>query len=58
MQPRLDGILDAMRDSGEPVRIHVVPTGAAINAERKTIEATYKTHRGLRGMFAVDGGST
>jgi simple sugar transport system substrate-binding protein len=58
MQPRLDGILDAVRDSGNPVRIHVVPTGADINGERKIIEQTYKAHRRLRGMFAVDGGST
>lgn len=57
-QPRLDGILDAVRDSGNPVRLHIVPTGAAINGERRIVEETYRAHRNLRGMFAVDGGST
>jgi simple sugar transport system substrate-binding protein len=58
MQPRLDGILDAVRDSGNPVRVHVVETGPAVNGEHKRIEQTYRAHRHLRGMFAVDGGST
>jgi simple sugar transport system substrate-binding protein len=58
IQPRVDGALDAIRDSGKPISVHVVGTGASVAGERKTIEATYKAHRGLRGMFAVDGGST
>jgi len=58
IQPRLDGIADAVRDSGNPVRLHVVPTGTSVNGERKKIEETYRAHRKLRGMFAVDGGST
>jgi simple sugar transport system substrate-binding protein len=58
IQPRVDGALDAIKDSGKPIRVSVVATGAAVGAERRKIEDTYRKHRGLRGMFAVDGGST
>ncbi|HEY7207238.1 MAG TPA: sugar ABC transporter substrate-binding protein [Gaiellaceae bacterium] len=58
IQPRVDGALDAIRDSGKPIRARVVATGPSVEGERKRIEATYLAHRGLRGMFAVDGGST
>ena len=58
IQPRVDGALDAVRDSGRPIRMHVVATGADVAAERKKVEQTYRALRGVRGMFAVDGGST
>jgi ABC-type sugar transport system, periplasmic component len=58
IQPRVDGALDAIRDSGKAIRVHVVATGADVAGEREKIEATYLAHRNLRGMFAVDGGST
>jgi simple sugar transport system substrate-binding protein len=58
IQPRVDGALDAIRDSGKPIRARVVATGANVTGERKRIEATYLAHKHLRGMFAVDGGST
>ncbi|MBX5473397.1 MAG: sugar ABC transporter substrate-binding protein [Thermoleophilia bacterium] len=58
IQPRVDGAVDAIRDSGKPIRVHVVATGADVAAERRKIEQIYLAHRGLRGMFAVDGGST
>jgi simple sugar transport system substrate-binding protein len=58
IQPRVDGAQDAIRDSGKPISVSVVATGADVAAERKKIESTYLAHRGLRGMFAVDGGST
>jgi simple sugar transport system substrate-binding protein len=58
IQPRVDGALDAIADSGRPVRLHVVATGAAVGEERIRIEATYEKHPRLKGMFAVDGGST
>ena len=37
---------------------HVVATGVDVAGERRKIEATYKANRGLRGLFAVDAGST
>jgi len=58
IQPRVDGALDAVRDSGRPLRVHVVATGADVGGERSKIEATYRAHPHLRGLFAVDGGST
>jgi simple sugar transport system substrate-binding protein len=58
IQPRVDGALDAIRDSGRPIRPQVVATGAEVGAEREKIEATYAANTGLRGLFAVDGGST
>ncbi len=58
IQPRVDGALDAIKDSGRPIRAHVVATGADVGAERAKIEATYLAHPELRGLFAVDGGST
>jgi simple sugar transport system substrate-binding protein len=58
IQPRIDGALDAIKDSGKPIRATVVATGADVAEERRRIEATYAAHRNLRGMFAVDAGST
>ncbi len=58
IQPRVDGALDAIRDSGRPIQVHVVASGVDVGAERTKIEATYKAHKGLRGLFAVDAGST
>jgi simple sugar transport system substrate-binding protein len=58
MQPRADGALDAIKDSGMPIGVHVVATGPDVRAEHAKIEATYLHHKRLRGMFAVDGGST
>ena len=58
IQPRIDGALDAIKDSGKPIRATVVATGPDVGKERALIEATYLKHKSLRGMFAVDGGST
>ena len=58
IQPRVDGALDAIRDSGRPIRVHVVASGVDVGEERKKIEATYQAHKKLRGLFAVDAGST
>ncbi|HZT17680.1 MAG TPA: substrate-binding domain-containing protein [Gaiellaceae bacterium] len=58
IQPRIDGALDAIRDSGAPIRVHVVASGVDVGTERKRIEATYRAHTRLRGLFAVDAGST
>ena len=58
IQPRIDGALDAIRDSGRPIRAHVVASGVEVATERKRIEATYQEHKDLRGLFAVDAGST
>src|SRR5262249_55029120 len=58
MQPRADGAIDAVHDSGMPIKVHVVATGPDVRGELEKIEATYLRNKELRGMFAVDGGST
>jgi simple sugar transport system substrate-binding protein len=58
IQPRIDGALDAIRDSGRPITAHVVATGVDVGQEAKKIEQTYLAHKDLRGLFAVDAGST
>ncbi len=58
IQPRIDGAVDALRDSGKPIKVHVVATGALVEDERRKVEQTYLAHKSLRGMFAVDAGST
>jgi len=58
IQPRIDGALDAIRDSGKGIRTHVVPSGVHVGHEARKIEATYLAHKNLRGLFAVDAGST
>ncbi len=58
IQPRADGARDAIRDSGKPIRVHIVGTGPDVAVERRKIEQVYLANRHLRGMFAVDGGST
>src|SRR5579884_2308653 len=58
IQPRVDGAADAIRDAGNPIRLHVVASGVLVGDERKKIEETYLANKKLRGMFAVDAGST
>jgi simple sugar transport system substrate-binding protein len=58
IQPRVDGALDAIRDSGKPLRIHIVASGVDVVTERKKIEATFRANPKARGLFAVDAGST
>ena len=58
IQPRIDGALDAIRDSGRPIKTHVVASGVAVDEERKRVESTYLSNKHLRGLFAVDAGST
>ncbi|MGZ4396816.1 MAG: substrate-binding domain-containing protein [Gaiellaceae bacterium] len=58
IQPRVDGARDAIRDSGAGIDVKVVSSGVAVRSERKRVEGYFLRHKGLRGMFAVDAGST
>jgi simple sugar transport system substrate-binding protein len=58
IQPRIDGAKQAIKDSGKPVNFTQVATGAQVNQELSTIDAYYQGHKDLKGMFAVDAGST
>ena len=41
IQPRVDGALDAIRDSGKQIGVQVVASGVDVGAERTKIEETY-----------------
>ena len=58
IQPRIDGAKQAIQQSGKPINFTEVATGAAVNDELSKIEAYYLGHQNLKGMFAVDAGST
>ena len=57
IQPRIDGIKSVL--STKPsISFTEVATGAAVNDELSRIEAYYLGHQNLKGMVAVDAGST
>jgi simple sugar transport system substrate-binding protein len=58
IQPRLDGAADAIKKSGKKIDIQTVATGATVNEELSKIKSFYLGHQNLKGMFAVDAGST
>ena len=58
IQPRINGAKDAIKQSGQPINFTEIATGAAVNDELSRIEAYYIGHQSLKGMFAVDAGST
>jgi simple sugar transport system substrate-binding protein len=58
LQPRIEGAERAVKSSGKPITVKTVATGAAVPGELSTIEAFYVGHKGVKGMYAVDGGST
>lgn len=58
IQPRIDGIKDAIKASGKPINFVEIATGATINLELPAIDAYYQGHQNVKGMVAVDGGST
>ncbi|WP_158929446.1 sugar ABC transporter substrate-binding protein [Acidisphaera sp. S103] len=58
IQPRIDGAQDTLKKSGKNYDIQVIATGATVNEELSKIKAFYLGHQDLKGMFAVDAGST
>jgi simple sugar transport system substrate-binding protein len=58
IQPRIDGAKDAIKASGKPINFTAVASGAELPKELSTIDAYAQGHKGLKGMFAVDAGST
>ena len=58
IQPRLDGAKAAIKESGKNITLNEVSTGAALNDEVSAVEAYYAGHQEIKGMFAVDAGST
>jgi simple sugar transport system substrate-binding protein len=58
IQPRIDGALDAIKQSGKPVKAKAVATSPDLATELSMIDAYYVGHKSLKGMFAVDAGDT
>ena len=58
IQPRLDGALDAIKKSGKKIDAQTIATGPTVNEELSKIKSFYLGHQDLKGMFAVDAGST
>jgi simple sugar transport system substrate-binding protein len=58
VQPRLDGIIDALKEKAPGVRVRSVNTGAEQAAELNAITAAYTGNTGVKGIYAVDAGTT
>ncbi len=58
IQPRLDGAKAAIKESGKNITLHEVASGPTVNEEFSRIESYYVGHKDIKGMFAVDAGST
>ncbi len=58
IQPRIDGAKKAIVSSGKPITFAEVASGALLPQENTTIDAYVTGHPNLKGIFAVDAGST
>jgi simple sugar transport system substrate-binding protein len=58
VQPRLDGITDALKQAAPGVRVQSVNTGAEQAGELNAMTAAYTGNAGAKGIYAVDAGST
>ncbi|HEU5470275.1 MAG TPA: substrate-binding domain-containing protein [Actinophytocola sp.] len=58
VQPRLDGIIDALRVAAPGVTVRSVNTGAEQAGELNAMTAAYTGNQGAKGIYAVDAGST
>ena len=58
IQPRIDGAIKAIKDSGADIEYKSIATGAELNEELSRVDAYYIGNKDVKGMFAVDAGST
>jgi simple sugar transport system substrate-binding protein len=58
LQRRMDGAMQAIKASGAPIKATMIGTGTDLNAEQAKIDAYYQGNEDVKGMFAVDPGST
>jgi simple sugar transport system substrate-binding protein len=58
IQPRIDGAKQAIQQSGKSLKFTQVASGATVQDELSTIDAYVQGHPNLKGIFAVDAGST
>jgi simple sugar transport system substrate-binding protein len=59
IQPRIDGLQAAIKKFGKgKIKTSVTATGALLPDEIAKVEAYYLGHKNVKGMFAVDAGTT
>ncbi len=58
IQPRLDGAKAAIKASGKNITLEEIATGPTVNEEVSRVDSYYVGHKDIKGMFAVDAGST
>jgi simple sugar transport system substrate-binding protein len=58
IQPRIDGAIQAIKDSGKSIDYKTIATGAELNEELSRVDAWWIGNKDAKGMFAVDAGST
>jgi simple sugar transport system substrate-binding protein len=58
IQPRMDGAREAIKESGKNIKFDEIATGPTVNEELSRIQAYYAGHPDVKGMYAVDAGST
>jgi simple sugar transport system substrate-binding protein len=58
VQPRMDGIKAALRQAAPGVTVRDVATGAEQAGELNAMTAAYTGNQGVKGIYAVDAGST
>ena len=58
IQPRMDGAREAIKESGKNIKFDEIATGPTVNEELSRIQAYYAGHTDVKGMYAVDAGST
>ena len=58
IQPRLDGAAEAIKESGKNIKLNEIASGPTLNEEVSRVAAFYAGHPDIKGMFAVDAGST
>jgi simple sugar transport system substrate-binding protein len=58
IQPRIDGAMAAIKQSGKPINAKAIATDTDLTKELSIIDSYYLGHKKLAGMFAVDAGDT
>jgi simple sugar transport system substrate-binding protein len=58
VQPRMDGIIAALKQAAPGVTVKSINTGAEQAAELNALTAAYTGNQGAKGIYAVDAGTT
>lgn len=58
IQPRYDGAVSAIKASGANIKVTEIATGADVNPEQARIDSFWQGNKDVKGLFAVDAGST